>query len=77
MTATTPPSRSSIDVGQARRQAKELLAAARSGDPDAARTLRRPAPRLADAQHAAASGHGSPNCADLVRDHESYLPAYL
>ena len=77
MTATTPPSRSSIDVEQARRQAKELLAAARSGDPDASRRLRRPSPRLADAQHVVASGHGYPSWADLVRDHESYLPADL
>lgn len=48
-----------IDVGRARRDAKALLAAARSGNPEALGRLRADrAPRLADAQHAVARSLG-------------------
>lgn len=71
MTATTP----SLDLDQARRRAKELLSAARTGEADAVRRVRRRDPRLADAQHAVAREHGYDSWADLVRDHESFLHA--
>jgi ankyrin repeat protein len=58
-----------LDLDQARRRAKELLRAARAGDPDALARMRgdRP-PRLADAQRAVAGDLGFPSWPALV-DH--------
>jgi hypothetical protein len=48
-----------LDLDQARRRAKELLRAARAGDPDALAKMRDDrAPRLADAQRAVAADLG-------------------
>jgi hypothetical protein len=59
-----------IDLEQARRRAKELLRAARAGDPDALAQMRDDrSPRLADAQRAIATELGFPSWAALV-DHE-------
>jgi ankyrin repeat protein len=56
-----------IDVGQARRRAKELLRAARAGDPGALERMRADrAPRLADAQHAVAHDLGFSSWPALV-----------
>src|SRR4051794_37778690 len=56
-----------IDLDQARRRAKELLRAARAGDPDALAQLRADrAPRLADAQRAVAGELGFASWPALV-----------
>jgi hypothetical protein len=56
-----------IDLGQARRRAKELLAAARAGDEDASGWLRADRePRLADAQRAVAADLGFASWPALV-----------
>src|SRR5690348_8463794 len=56
-----------IDLGQARRRAKELLAAARAGHPDARARLRADRePRLADAQRAVAADLGFSSWPALV-----------
>ena len=55
MSAPTPEPRAHLDVEQSRRRAKELLRAARAGEPDALARLNRGRPRLADAQHAIAT----------------------
>lgn len=56
-----------IDLGQARRRAKELLAAARAGHPDARSRLRADRdPRLADAQRAVAADLGFSSWPALV-----------
>lgn len=60
-----------VDLGRARREAKELLARARLGDPVARGRLRSDrSPRLADAQHAVARSHGFLRWVDLVRAYE-------
>jgi GNAT superfamily N-acetyltransferase len=57
-----------VDLDRARREAKQLLAAARRGEPEALARLRADrAPLLADAQHAVACAHGYARWADLVR----------
>jgi hypothetical protein len=53
-----------LDLEQARKRAKELLRAARAGDPGAVHRLG-PSPRLADAQRAVASELGHSSWADL------------
>ena len=59
-----------IDLDRARREAKQLLAAARRGEPDALARLRADrTPRLADAQHAVARTHGDARWVDLVHAH--------
>lgn len=68
-----------LDPDQLRRRAKELLRAARAGDPAArtrlaAHTGDRPA-RLSDAQHAVAVAAGYRGWTDLVRDHRRFTPA--
>jgi ankyrin repeat protein len=56
-----------LDLDQARRRAKELLRAARSGDPDALARMRDDrAPRLADAQRAVAADLGFASWPTLV-----------
>jgi hypothetical protein len=56
-----------LDLDQARRRAKELLRAARAGDPDALVRMRDDrSPRLADAQHAVAADLGYRSWPDLV-----------
>jgi GNAT superfamily N-acetyltransferase len=57
-----------IDLNRARREAKALLRAARTGDPEALRLLRPDRePRLADALRAVARGLGEPSWPALVR----------
>jgi hypothetical protein len=60
-----------LNVDRARREAKQLLAAARAGDPAARAQLRpdRP-PRLADAQHSVARSHGFRSWSALVHAHD-------
>ena len=61
-----------LDLDQARRRAKELLRAARSGDPDALARMRDDrAPRLADAQRAVAAELGFASWSALVRHGEA------
>jgi len=56
-----------LDLGQARRRAKELLRSARAGDPDALARMRDDrAPRLADAQRAVAQELGFASWPALV-----------
>jgi ankyrin repeat protein len=56
-----------LDLDQARRRAKELLRAARAGDPGALARMRADrAPRLADAQRAVAADLGFPSWPALV-----------
>lgn len=76
MTSSTTPR---LDLGQARRRAKELLAAGRAGDPGAISRLHRPHDpvRLSDAQHAIAREHGCTDWTALVRDHETFRPTDL
>jgi ankyrin repeat protein len=60
------------DLDQARRQAKELLRAARAGDPGALARMRDDrAPRLADAQRAVAADLGFPSWPALVAHAEA------
>jgi hypothetical protein len=61
-----------LDLDQARRRAKELLRAARAGDPDALAQMRddRP-PRLADAQRAVAADLGFRSWPALVAQMEA------
>ena len=60
------------DLDQARRQAKELLRAARAGDPGALARMRKDrAPRLADAQRAVAADLGFPSWPALVAHAEA------
>jgi hypothetical protein len=72
-----------LDLDQARRRAKELLRAARAGDPDALARMRDDrAPRLADAQRAVAADLGFASWSALITATEhsvrdtglSYLP---
>jgi hypothetical protein len=61
-----------LDLEQARRRAKELLRAARAGDPDARARMRDDrSPRLADAQRAVAADLGFASWAALVRQVEA------
>lgn len=64
-------SESRLDVDRARREAKQLLDAARAGDP-AARARLRPdrLPRLTDAQHSVAQSHGFRSWSALVHAHD-------
>jgi len=63
-----------IDLDRARRDAKVLLGAARSGDFEALSRLRSDrAPRLADAQHAVARALGEPSWPALVRRVDAQL----
>jgi hypothetical protein len=56
-----------LDLDQARRNAKELLRAARAGDPDALARMRDDrAPRLADAQRAVAADLGFASWSALI-----------
>src|SRR5918992_5326205 len=60
-----------LDLDQARRRAKELLRAARAGDPDALARMRDDrAPRLADAQRAVAADLGFASWSALVTANE-------
>ena len=60
-----------IDLERARREAKQLLAAARRGEREAVERLRADrAPRLADAQYAVARAHGYARWVELVDAHE-------
>ncbi len=64
--------RINVNVERARRAAKDLLAAARRGEPDAAALLRADrAPRLADAQRAVARSHGYSSWPELVEAERS------
>jgi ankyrin repeat protein len=63
---TEPP----IDLDQARKRAKELLRAARAGEPDAVERLGA-SPRLADAQRAVARELGFARWADLKHHQEA------
>ena len=65
-----------LDLGQARRRAKELLVAVRANDPDATARLHRPHDpiRLSDTQHAIAREHGFTDWTALVRAHEMFDP---
>ncbi len=59
-----------VDVDRARRDAKQVVAAARRGETAALERMRPDrAPRLADAQHAVARSLGFRSWADLVRAH--------
>jgi hypothetical protein len=61
-----------LDLDQARRRAKELLRAARAGDPDALARMRDDrAPRLADAQRAVAADLGFRSWPALVAQMEA------
>ena len=61
-----------LDLEQARRRAKELLRAARAGDPDALGRMRDDrAPRLADAQRAVAADLGFPSWPALIAHAET------
>lgn len=61
-----------LDLDQARRRAKELLRAARDGDPRARARMRDDrTPRLADAQRAVAADLGFPSWPALVEAAES------
>jgi hypothetical protein len=61
-----------LDLDQARRRAKELLRAARAGDPSAFARMRADrAPRLADAQRAVAADLGFPSWPALVGNVEA------
>jgi len=73
--STTPSS--TIHLGRARRQEKQLLAAVRAGDADARDRLHRPhdPARLADAQHSVARELGYPTWSALVRDQQTFTPA--
>lgn len=67
-----------IDVGRARREAKDLLAAARKGDPEAVSRFRANRPlRLADAQHAVARSHGYGSWPELVKTERSLAMSLL
>lgn len=64
-----------VDLEHARRQARELLKAARAGDPQALRALdTHQPPRLADAQRAVARQAGCTNWTALVRRYERFRP---
>lgn len=53
------------DLGHLKKQAKDLLRRGREGDPEAARRLGVPEPRLHDAQHCLAREHGFASWADF------------
>lgn len=55
------------DLGQLKRQAKELLRDARAGDPTAATLIDPATAKLADAQHAIANSYGAKTWARLVQ----------
>ena len=60
-----------LDLDRARREAKQLLAAARAGEADARARLRPDrTPCLADAQHSIARGHGFPSWTALVHAYD-------
>lgn len=71
---STPSDPSTIDLAQARRRAKELLAAVRAGDPNATLVHPHDPPRLADAHHTIARSHGFTSWTALVRAVEPFDP---
>jgi ankyrin repeat protein len=66
-----------LDVGQLRRQAKELVQAARAGDEGALARLGGREPILARAQHVLAREHGHARWADLVAAAEATADAFV
>jgi HEAT repeat protein len=65
-----------VNLDQLRKQAKELVRAARAGDPDAIARLRDLPLRLVSAQLVLAREHGYPSWAALVRALQSASPDY-
>ncbi len=79
MSTAIPTDPSWINLPQARRRAKELLAQVLTGDASATARLHRPhtPARLSDAQYAVARELGFADWAALVREREEFAPADL
>ncbi|MFC7622087.1 class I SAM-dependent methyltransferase [Microlunatus sp. GCM10028923] len=79
MSAAIPTDPSRINLPQARRRAKELLAQVLAGDVSAIARLQRPhtPARLSDAQYAVARELGFADWPALVREREEFAPADL